>query len=168
MLRHEIGISTGDFGKLGVRPPKHSPGIGRPSTIIQRVRAFVPYGLNSSPNSPVGFGTKSLPVPDISVSSVRTQQSPTARQIWHDVTTGAQHFGKFGIPTQIYPGYRYTLDHNTGGIGFCSVRPRYRGIGYSVARYGRIMTLSYGICGSAGTHTAAVHMWSLASVRIQE
>ena len=47
--------------------------------------------LGKLPDTSVSSGTISIPAPDTSF------------------------FGKFGTPCQIYPGYRYTLDHNTGG-----------------------------------------------------
>ena len=46
-------------------------------------------------------------------------------KIRHGLDTGTRHFGKFGTPTQIYLGYRYTLHQNSGGAGICSVRLQY-------------------------------------------
>ena len=67
------------------------------------------------------------------------QRYATLRYIRCELDTGTRHFGKFGInPIPV------------------------------VARYGHIMTSSHGLCGADGTHTAAVHIWSLASFRIQE
>ena len=68
----------------------------------------VRYGLNTLPNTPVWFGTNSIPVPDTSVrvhrgylsyrsGSVRPQYSTEhSGMVWYELDTGTRHFGKFG------------------------------------------------------------------------
>lgn len=51
----------------------------------------------------------------------------------------------FGTYTQVYPGYRYTDSHNTGGTNIRLVRPRYRGIRYPVMRYRHNIPTSQGL-----------------------
>ena len=78
---------------------------------------MIRYELDTGTRHFGKFGTNSMPVPD-------TCESLSLKLI----NTSTRHFGKFGTtpvsvpgtsicgtPTQVYPGYRYILDHNIGG-----------------------------------------------------
>ena len=54
---------------------------------MRGVRVFVRYGLNTLPNTPLWFGTNSIPVPSL-------------RQVRSELNAGTRHFRKFGKPTK--------------------------------------------------------------------
>ena len=61
-------IQKGVFGKVFEAATKYAGSI-YPIEVVR-------YGLNTLPNTPVCFGVKSIPVPDTSVNSVRTKNTP--------------------------------------------------------------------------------------------
>ena len=97
---------------------------------------MVRYELDTGTRYVRNFGTNSIPAPghfaDFGIIGYRY---PT---LWYHLDTGTLHIGKFGTLTQVYPGYRNTLDHNTtGGTGICSAPGS---IPYRTLRYGLVRT----------------------------
>ena len=83
-VRYETDTDTRHFGKFGttsipvpdtwgtsVRPPYRYVALQYGYTGGIHPTEVVRYGLNTLPNTPVWFGTNSMPVPDTSVCSVR-------------------------------------------------------------------------------------------------
>ena len=105
----------------------------------------VRYGRNTQPNTPVRFGTNSIPVPDTSVSSARPQylyptlgsgftpyigvytlnlsecsvrrQYPTKHsgKVRYELDTGTRHFGKFGTTPISVPDTSVRVFHRIPG-----------------------------------------------------
>ena len=112
-----------------VRVLKYIPGTGIPFTKIPGYRhlfgtASMRYRsrrheLDIGIRHVGNFGTNSIPVPDTSLSSVKIGYRHFGK--FGTTSTGNLHIDECGTPTHVYPGYRYTLNHNTGGAGICSV-----------------------------------------------
>ena len=96
-MRFDLNTGTRQLG-TGIKP--YTGGM-YPIEVVR-------LGHNTLPITQVWFGTKSIPVPDTSVSSVRLpHRYPTLRQVQYDPNnTGTRRFGKCG-----------TTSKNTSGTG---------------------------------------------------
>ena len=101
-VRYKLDTGTRNFGKFDIYElDTGTPGTGIPSTEILGVRVFVRYNFNTLPNTPVWFGTESIPVPDTLVSSVRPPKYIPDTGIPSTTIRGLSVFVRYGLGTEV-------------------------------------------------------------------